>query len=120
MANGGATETSFHEAYGITVRELEREIQVYVGRDVIRVCPVRALRQGHDAHRRRATRLSEAEADALIADLLILMGRSEEAATRARRHSQESRARILPLPSWERCTCAKAGPPKAWTTFSAP
>ena len=36
VANGGATESSFREAYGITVRELEREIQLYVDRQAYR------------------------------------------------------------------------------------
>jgi tetratricopeptide (TPR) repeat protein len=84
IANGGATETSFREAYGITVRDLEREIQIYVQNQVYRY-------GSHELSDRVVTRIepesttiSDAEAEAWLADLLLHMDRSEEAAARAK------------------------------------
>jgi predicted Zn-dependent protease len=84
VADGGATESSFRDAYGITVRELEREIQQYAERQVYRYA-------SHDLSDAVVTRInpetitiSDAEADAWLADLLLHMDRPQEAAARAR------------------------------------
>ena len=84
VANGGATESSFREAYDITVRELEREIQLYVNKPAYQFgfyeLSDRIVTRIHS----ESTTISDAEADAWLADLLIHMDRSEEAAARAK------------------------------------
>jgi len=83
MANGGATESSFREAYGITAGELAREIQIYVAREVYAFGLYELPDRVVTSVNADTTRISDAEADAWFADLLAVMGRGDEAAARA-------------------------------------
>ena len=83
VANGGATEMSFREAYGVTARELEREIQLYVARQAYAFGLYELSDRVVTRINAEPTKISDAEADAWFADLLSVMGRSDEAATRA-------------------------------------
>jgi tetratricopeptide (TPR) repeat protein len=82
LADGGPTEESFRTAYGIEVRDLEKEVQSYVG-DFSHRYTIYRFRE--DLVRRiesRPIRLSDAEADAWLGDLLSHMNRDEEATAR--------------------------------------
>ncbi len=82
IADGGSTEESFRAAYGIDVRDLEREVQSYV----------KQFSHGYTTHEfkgdlvssidTRAAAISDAEADAWLGDLLAHMDRDEDAEVR--------------------------------------
>jgi tetratricopeptide (TPR) repeat protein len=82
VADGSDTATAFRDSYGIEVQALEREVQLYVQRSV--------YSYGYEEFDERivtrvnpqTARLSDAEADAWLGDLLVHMGRSEEALSR--------------------------------------
>ena len=82
LADGGSTEESFRAAYGIDVRDLEREVQLYVQQFTHRYTTYEFK---DDLVRRieaRATGISDAEAEAWLGDLLVHMDRDEEATAR--------------------------------------
>jgi tetratricopeptide (TPR) repeat protein len=82
LADGGPTEQSFRAAYGIELRDLETEMQSYV-QQLSHRYTIFEFRE--DLVRRiesRATKISEAEADAWLGDLLSHMNRDDEATAR--------------------------------------
>jgi len=82
LADGGSTEESFRAAYGIEVRDLEREVQLYV-QQFSHGYTTYEFRE--DIVRRiesRATTISDVEAEAWLGDLLSHMSRDEEAIAR--------------------------------------
>ena len=85
VANGAPTSDAFRETYGIELRDLEREVQNYVRNRAYRYL-------SYDFPDGIVTRLqsnvepiADAEADALLGDLLAHMGRNEDAAIRLQR-----------------------------------
>jgi tetratricopeptide (TPR) repeat protein len=85
VANGTATTDAFRETYGSELRDLEREVQRYVRNREYQFL-------SYDFPDGIVTRLpskvepiSDAEADALLGDLLAHMGRSEDAAVHLQR-----------------------------------
>ncbi len=82
LADGGSTEESFRAAYGIEVRDLEREVQIYV-QQFSHGYTTYEFRE--DIVRRiesRATTISDVEAEAWLGDLLSHMNRGAEAIAR--------------------------------------
>jgi len=79
LADGGSTEESFRAAYGMEVRELEREVQLYVQQfnHRYRSFEFRDDLVGHIESRPAA--MSDAEANAWLGDLLWHMDRYEDA-----------------------------------------
>jgi len=85
VADGESTEESFRAAYGIEMAALEREVQAYV-QQLSHQFTMFNFKE--DLVRRiesRASRISDAEADAWLGDLLAHMRRDEEAAVRLER-----------------------------------
>ena len=81
QAAGGDTARSFREAYGIDMRELENEVQRHVQSRQFRFTTFEFA----DSITRHidpvVTKISDAEADARLGDLLVHMGRTDQAVT---------------------------------------
>ncbi|MGB7219371.1 MAG: tetratricopeptide repeat protein [Vicinamibacterales bacterium] len=82
LAEGGATEESFRAAYGIEVRDLEREVQLYVQKTAHTYMAYTFPDNLVTRIESRTTRIADAEADAWLGDLLAHMNRNEEATAR--------------------------------------
>jgi tetratricopeptide (TPR) repeat protein len=82
VADGGSTDESFRAAYGIDVRDLEREVQSYVQQLSHGFATYEFKEDLVKRIEARATKLSDAEGDAWLGDLLAHMDRDEEAAAR--------------------------------------
>jgi tetratricopeptide (TPR) repeat protein len=82
LAEGRPTLESFREAYGIEISDLEQEVQLYVQRttqDFFQYTFPDSIVARIDAP---ATKITDAEADAWLGDLLVHMNRQEDAAAR--------------------------------------
>jgi tetratricopeptide (TPR) repeat protein len=82
LAAGDSTENSFREAYGIELSDLEREVQRYVQNSTYHYGSFEFSDSIVTHIEPRATRISDAEADAWLGDLLVHMDRGEEATAR--------------------------------------
>ena len=88
LAAGSSPEQSVRNAYGMSLTELEREVQAYVRRETYQYTSFEftdAISTSVDAD---VTRADDADADAWLGGLLANLGRVDEAATRLERALQ--------------------------------
>ena len=82
LADGGSTDESFRAAYGIEVRDLEREVQIYVQQFSYGFTTYEFREDIVRRIESRATPISDVEAEGWLGDLLSHMDRDEEAMAR--------------------------------------
>ena len=82
VANGDDSATAFRQSYDIDIKDLEREVQLYVQRQVYSYGYVDFDARVATQVNAPITRVSDAEADAWLGDLLLHQSRSQEAVAR--------------------------------------
>jgi tetratricopeptide (TPR) repeat protein len=82
LADGGQTEESFRSAYGIEVRDLEKEVQLYVKQLSFHYTQFQFREDLVTRLETKGVPISDAAADAWLGDLLSHMQRDEEATVR--------------------------------------
>jgi tetratricopeptide (TPR) repeat protein len=84
VTGGMPTDLAFKTAYGFELSRLERELQGYVQRPAYEYSPIPFSERIVTRIQPETTRISDAEAEAWLGDLLAHMNRDEEAAARLR------------------------------------
>ena len=85
MASGGDLATSLKETYGLSVTELDRELQTYVRRPVFQYTNVDFTTNLQTRIEARATPAEESELDARLGGLAAVTGNIDEASRRLER-----------------------------------